>query len=682
MEFKNFSSAVAKQFQKMSKGKLFRVSVEGDYLWETYLGSFPEGTNPVFRERTEHDCSACRSFIKRAGALVGISPDGKDIVTIWDVKIPGEPAYQAVADALAAIVREGFATGGIDNIFLSTEKSIGTEKNKELLPDQSVLTWTHFFVNLPNSAVVGGRLRGVMTFNSHLSHIRSTKDVFLRGLRELTADALEVVQELISQKSLYKGTENEHVITRFLKLKREFSQLNEQEQELFAWAKFDSVPEAVARARNTAIGQLLINLSEGMDLEKAVKAYEKIVAPENYRRTTALVTKSMIARAEKTLQELGFMSALDRRYAVIEDISINDVLWADRQAKKQMNVFDELAAEVPDRVPKMDRVETIPIEDFIRDVLPKVETMEVMVENRHVPNFTSLIAPSDPTARPMFQWDNNFCWGYEGDVTDAIKERVKAAGGDVTGHLRASLSWSNHDDLDIHMHEPGRSRIYYSSPRSVTGGNLDVDMNAGGRRSREPVENITYPTRSRMRDGRYKVVVNQYQRRENTNLGFTVELEIGGEIRTFHYAKGQRTGEDVTVIEFEYGAKTPFKIIKSLPSEQASKTVWGVPTQSFRRVETMLYSPNHWGGNGGVGHKHYMFMLDGCLQEGRARGFFNEFLRPELREHRKVFEMVGARMKVPESDRQLSGLGFSSDRRNKLLCRLRGKFSRDVQLTF
>ena len=75
-------------------------------------------------------------------------------------------------------------------------------------------------------------------------------------------------------------------------------------------------------------------------------------------------------------------------------------------------------------------------------------------------------------------------------------------------------------------------------------------------------------------------------------------------------------------------------------------------------------------------------MLDGCLNDGKARGFFNEFLVDELTQHRKVIEMVGSKMKTDHSERQLSGLGFSSTQRNSLLCRVKGSFSRVIKIIF
>ena len=82
------------------------------------------------------------------------------------------------------------------------------------------------------------------------------------------------------------------------------------------------------------------------------------------------------------------------------------------------------------------------------------------------------------------------------------------------------------------------------------------------------------------------------------------------------------------------------------------------------------------------GNKHYFFILDGAHNDSQARGFFNEFLTDDLRDHRKVFEVLGSKMKCEKSDNQLSGLGFSSTQRNHVFCKVRGSFSRTIKITF
>ena len=123
------------------------------------------------------------------------------------------------------------------------------------------------------------------------------------------------------------------------------------------------------------------------------------------------------------------------------------------------------------------------------------------------------------------------------------------------------------------------------------------------------------------------------------------------------------------------------EIVKSLPSSPATKTIWGVPTQTFHKVRVVMLSPNHWDGIA-TGNKHYIFALDGCRNEGKARGFFNEFLNEGLTPHRKVLEVVGSKMRTEESEHQLSGLGFSSTQRNYLFCKVQGSFSRTVMIVF
>lgn len=679
MDFLKFKGSVSKQFNLMKNHDLFRTAVSKEELLDTYLGSFPEGTNPIFRERTEHDCTCCKQFIRAVGNVVA-EIDGK-LVSIWDGQV-GDPNYQVVSDALATLVK----SRPIENKFLHTEKTAGTDKNFEQLLN-GVKTWDHFFVNIP--AGRNGEKNFVVSekdIGERLSESRALHDVLFRSLSELTDDAVDTVLELIDQNSLKRGEEHKFEVASFKKLKTEFNALPIDERDMYAWLKSGAVPVSVAKIRNTVIGKLLVDLSEEVELEAAVESFEKKVAGDSYKRPTALVTKGMYEKASKTVEEQGLTSALERRYAMTADININDILYADRTTKQSMggNIFDELASKVPDKKPKnMDRVEEVGIEKFISDILPKAESIEVMVDNNHIKNLVSLIAPVDPTAGRLFKWHNNFSWSYNGDVADSIAERVKKAGGNVIGELCCRLGWFNFDDLDLHMIEPDGYRIHFGNKRdtSPSGGRLDVDMNAGGGQTREAVENIFYTTCSRMQEGVYKLQVNNYAKRENIDLGFEVEMDFKGELTRFAYEQAVKNKETITVVEFSYSKKDGIKIINSLPSTQISKNVWGLQTSKFHKVDVVMMSPNHWEGSG-VGNKHYFFMLNGCINDGTARGFYNEFLKSELNVHRKAFEVVGSKMRASESENQLSGLGFSSTQRNSVLCRVKGSFTRVVKIVF
>lgn len=685
-KFSRFKEAVEEQFELMRGHQLYRTEVEKDLLWLTYIESFPEGSNPVYKERTEHDCQACKSFIRAAGSMVAVI-DGA-LVSLWDCRV-GEP-YAVVAKELSKLVK----SAPIKNVFLHDLSSVGVDKNYQEGLGSEILTWEHFHIKLPSSCVHHSD-RG-----SVYSEKRSTMEVYKRGLEEITLDAIETTIDLIQQGSLYRGEEHLSIVKGFLERKKKWDKLDGSpptplsvKKDIFCWAQDAPL---IARIRNTAIGTLLVDLSEGKDLDDAVRMFESKVAPQNYKRPKALVTKAMIERARKKVEELGYGASLGRRFAVVEDIRVNNVLFANRDARLAMNadVFDELVSQTRDNPKNLEKVEKVPIEKFIKDILPKVNSIELLLENRHAGNLVNLVAPTDPEAPSILKWDNNFTWSYQGDLADSIKERVKARGGSVTGDFRASLAWFNSDDLDLHLVEPSATRrafgltrgehICYSHRRSFSGGVLDVDMNvqaSGPHFSRNAVENITYQSRKTMLEGTYRLFVNQFRHREHEDVGFEVELEFGGELMTFAYDKEVRPREDVTVAEFTYSHKEGLKIIKSLPRQGVVRTLWNLQTQSFHPVTIAMLSPNHWNGRP-VGNKHYFFMLQGCQRDGSSRGFFNEQLSDELREHRKVFEIIGARMRTEEGGPQLSGLGFSSTQRNNVYAKLSGSFNRTINIMF
>lgn len=486
----------------------------------------------------------------------------------------------------------------------------------------------------------------------------------------------------------------EITLTEFKKYKEKYDKIeSEEKKELFAWENSLAAGISIGRIRNHSIGVLLVDVSEGVDLDTAVKRYEQIVAPANYKRPKAIFTKKMLEDAKNTLTELGYMNSLQRRFANLDDITINNILFSNKDAAKRISnagdIFGELEKEVAINPKRFSRVEEIAVQDFIENVLPTAREVEAFVENKHSKNLVSMIAPVDPKAPTMFKWNNGLSWAYSGNIADSdLKQNVKAAGGAIDGVLRFSIQWNedgnDNCDLDAHCVEPGGNEIYFSNCRkprkSSLGGQLDVDIvHPMGNIA---VENITWDNLDQMKPGKYRFFVHQYS--GSVKKGFRAEIEFNGEIHSFDYGRSMRAGENVTVAEVTLDKYGNFTINEKLSgsSSISSKEIWGINTNQFVPVSVISYSPNYFDEQKGIGNKHLFFFLDGCVNDEEPNGFYNEFLKNELLEHKRVFEALGSKCHTGDTEDQLSGIGFSLTKRDELIVKVKGATERIMKIKF
>lgn len=680
MEFLEMRNRMTEHFLDMTKEaeKLFEINLDKDVLWNLYLDSFPAGKNEIFRERREHDCSCCRHFIKAIGNAVVIK-DNK-IITIWDFRTDDD-TYQPVLDALAEFVKCHVVT----DVWLSNERTVGVKENYELI-DGKTHKWDHFYLELPDKFVNRSR-DSIATIKGDL---RASRNVFKRSLDEITMEAVDTVLELISQKSLYRGEEWKGALEEFRKLKKEYDAVPDAEKENYTWVKSLKIGVGISRIRNHSIGTLLVDISNDVDLDEAVRKYEVIVAPANYKRPKEIFTKRMLEEAQQTITELGYMSALGRRFATLDDITVNNILFSNKDSAKRIggaDIFAEMAKDVAVNPKKFSKVEEISIETFVNDVLPTAKELEVLFENKHTDNLVSLIAPMDAEAPSMFKWPNPFSWAYTGNMTDSMmKERVKAAGGKVDGDLRFSIQWNDtkeysRNDVDAHCICPNGFRICYSSKNDpTTKGQLDVDIRYPAE-GKPAVENITWANRNTMKPGTYKFFVHQFSNRGGRD-GFRAEIEFDGQIYSFDYSRELKQGEMVAVAEVTLSKDGQFSIVEKLPSNMSTREVWGVKTNQFMPVSTVMFSPNYWDEQIGIGHKHYFFMLKDCINPENPNGMYNEYLKEELLKHKRVFAALGSRCKVEDAEDQLSGIGFSSTKRAELVVKVKGTTERVLKIKF
>jgi hypothetical protein len=407
-------------------------------------------------------------------------------------------------------------------------------------------------------------------------------------------------------------------------------------------------------------------------------------------KAVAPITEKQKKEAAEFVRANGYEDSFNRRYAKLSDIKMSEILHSNtgKGEIKVMSKFDNIKT-VPSRHKRneFDGIDEVPIEKFMKDILPSCTSISVFLRNTHEGNMVSLTTANNPESKPIFKWSNNYSWTFNGNLAgkSQIKEAVKTQGGKVDGVLRFSIMWADNDadnsDLDVHCVEPTGTEIYFRNRVShSTGGNLDIDITqpqSYKKRGQDVVENITYPQLNRMKDGKYRMFVRQFSARDSR--GFKAEIEFNGELFSYIYDQPVRGDIQVAEVTLKNGE---FTIEHKLPEiGLSSKEIYGLETNQFHKVNLVCLSPNHWNGNN-TGNKHYMFMLDGCKAPTPIRSFHNEGLIPELAVHRKVLEVFGAVNMIEPQEEQLSGLGFNATVRDEVILKLEGTHKRTIKVKF
>lgn len=114
----------------------------------------------------------------------------------------------------------------------------------------------------------------------------------------------------------------------------------------------------------------------------------------------------------------------------------------------------------------------------------------------------------------------------------AVQTRVLAA---ATGDVQVSASWDAASDVDLHVVDPRGEEIYYGHPSSASGGQLDLDSNAGCTIDNKNNENIRWPV-GRAPAGTYIVRLDYWSNCGGASTNYVVTVNNGGNTQTFRGA--------------------------------------------------------------------------------------------------------------------------------------------------
>ena len=710
---KEINRLLKQNLEKLCKtGVLFRSNISGDQIWDTYMMGF--GKDPIFRDPDSsiHNCNCCKSFFRHYGNIIALDKD-LNIITLFDGEFPGE--YKEPFNLLSELLKES----EISNVFIETyyklndlpydhirktdtEFRLGFDKNVKIYTHEEALkfgvveegkayTFEHFHIVIPREFIdFSGNSK-----ESILGITRTNKELFERAMKEIPVDTYELVRDLINQSSLLDSETELPKLEGMIKLAQEFEVIDRKKEQFWLWKK--SYKFKYARFHSELIGSLCSDLAQGVELNKACKDYNIRKDPANYMKATAPITKRQIEEAKKFVEENGYEESFDRRSATLDDIKVSDILHSNvGDGKiKPVSIFDGIKPTATrHRKSEFDKVEKIPIDKFMKDILPSCTGVEILMTAEHKGNLVTLTTANNKDSKKIFKWPNNFSWTYKGNLAgkSQIKTAVKAAGGFVDAPFRFSIMW-NEDweknpvstDLDAHCVEPGGDHICYSSSyrkdrggrKTTCGGLLDIDMICPRQTG---VENIYYENKSKLKDGAYKFYVHHYSGQRTT---FKAEIVFDDQVYTYHYTTQSNGHMDIATIWIKNGEVDHIDQSKWLVSEEGSQeTIWGIDTNEFHKVNLVCLSPNYWDQDNVVGNKHYFFFIDGCKCYEKIRSFHIENLKSDLVAHRKVFEILGNSSMIEPGENQLSGLGFDATVRDSVILKLKGSHNRVIEINF
>lgn len=632
-------SAIQDRFATATKQAgtpLFTTDVDG--LFDIFLAHLPD------EARQHYTCNCCRQFFSRCGGLVTIDESGKMTPAMWPDKVPA--IFQRSVDLICNVLSATNVTG----VFLSKDAVLGMA---------TAGGWTHTHVVLP------ARLR----FNSlaqsagqAMAAKREDYQILRRSLVEYAPQTVATALTLLQGEALYRSDRVLGVAKWFGELQTKINTTrHRQAQDNLAWLAVATAPAGFCHVRSSMIGTLLDDIEAGMSFDAASRRFAEKMNPANYQRSQVAPTAGNVQQAEKLVEKFGLQNSLQRRYMTIDEIPA--FVWRRRQAKSSApsnGVFAGIATkQKATAAPSMALpVTTMTWRKFAETVLPTADRVEVKVEN--INRFAALVTAAHPDAENILQWNNTASWYYHGGIDAEMKRRVESAGGQYENNeIRCSLMWDGYTDLDLHCVTPRGDHIYFGNKHGRCDGWLDVDANGGVATTMTPVENIRWATAP---VGDYRFYIHNYRQRDRVLNHYKAEIEVGGQVFTFEGMSGN-TGWQTDLASFRYQKGVAPLLTGSM--SQRSGTAWNLEIGQFYDVTGIVKSPNLWGEQPAthVGD-HTFLLIDGCrdTSEGKGRGFFNEMLRPDLREIRKTLEAYTANTPIAGCENATAcGLAYSKD---------------------
>ena len=400
---------------------IFRTNAGGEELWQIYIDALPDEDRQHFR------CNACKSFIRRYGALVYIDDDLKLKSAVWNPSLV--PGY---SDRMVDVMKTAVEHNGVTIMqpFYTDEHIVG---------QQNTNGWHHFYIE-----VLGDKVRReskVMSIHQRETEKRQNFAAVSMAISDYNVKNIEKAQNMLKWDSLNRAEKVRGVANVFLELAKKISRLPRY-RKLLIWLYVANNPDGFCHIRSSVLGSLIEDIASGkFNGDQIAGRFNLKMDGLKYQRSKAAPSDGNIEQAEKVVAQMGIERSLKRRFALFDEVP---KIWVskehDGRQKSGGGVFAHLKAqsgivlvEAPEKHCSWAW--------FEREVLPEAKAIDVEFPRLFCGNFSALLTAVHDETPCLFQWGNHFShYVYHGG-SQPSSWCLEGTSAKVTGISRAQHMW-------------------------------------------------------------------------------------------------------------------------------------------------------------------------------------------------------------------------------------------------
>lgn len=375
---------------------IFKINSKGMYD-NILIKNLPDNYKDTY------NCNTCRRFFDDYAGLVYINDDGTTTSLLFgenDNRVPS--LFTEIDEKMKkAVENKKVVDIFVPNISMFGSKIIGGYRHF-FLDTSNYIKLTHKY-----QVLYGKNIK--KDFKDKLnaairSHIEYTEGDVINALRILETNE-------ISNASIYKK-----YLETFRNLKKIYLDgfYTHEGYNLFVLNVLNA-PDSSVFIKNSVLGKMLDDIKAGLPLYQIIRNFNLLVEPENYMRPKAAPSEGNVKEAEKIVSSLGLESALQRRYATLDEIK---TIWKPSEVSNKNDVnsssiFGDLETKESKnkRITDYIKLGTImtSVEEFVTSVLPRAKEIYMDFSNYNKNekfHFCGILTQNDPNANPIIMWDN------------------------------------------------------------------------------------------------------------------------------------------------------------------------------------------------------------------------------------------------------------------------------------